>query len=48
MFAGNPRDLTDHLLLERFKAEEDGNAERSEKLNDTYVVQTLSDVFHGK
>lgn len=43
----NPRDLTDHLLLERSKAEEDGNVGTSEKLNDTYVVQTLSDVFYA-
>nr|XP_034329009.1 steroid 17-alpha-hydroxylase/17,20 lyase isoform X2 [Crassostrea gigas] len=41
----NIRDLCDHLLLARSEAEKSGDDESLEKLNDTYLVQTLSDIF---
>ncbi|XP_052674496.1 steroid 17-alpha-hydroxylase/17,20 lyase-like [Crassostrea angulata] len=41
----NIRDLTDHLLLARSEAEKSGDDESMEKLNDTYLVQTISDIF---
>ncbi|XP_022334283.2 steroid 17-alpha-hydroxylase/17,20 lyase-like [Crassostrea virginica] len=39
------RDLTDHLLLARTEAEQSGEDEALEKLSDTYLMQTVSDIF---
>lgn len=47
-FIDNIRDLTDHLLLARSEAEKSGDDESMEKLNDTYLVQTISDIFFGE
>ncbi|XP_034302989.2 steroid 17-alpha-hydroxylase/17,20 lyase isoform X1 [Magallana gigas] len=41
----NIRDFTDHLLVARSEAEKSGDDESLEKLNDTYLVQTVSDIF---
>ncbi|XP_061178421.1 steroid 17-alpha-hydroxylase/17,20 lyase-like isoform X1 [Saccostrea echinata] len=41
----NIRDLTDHLLLARSEAEQAGNEESIQNLTDTYLVQTVSDIF---
>lgn len=48
LFIDNIRDLCDHLLLARSEAEKSGDDESLEKLNDTYLVQTLSDIFFGE
>lgn len=47
-FIDNIRDFTDHLLLARSEAEKSGDDESLEKLNDTYLVQTVSDIFFGE
>ena len=45
---GNIRDFTDTLILARLEAEEDPNEADLDKLTDTHIVQTLSDIFFGK
>ena len=47
MFWDRIRDLTDHLLLARSEAEQSGEDEALEKLSDTYLMQTVSDIFFG-
>ncbi|XP_062587481.1 steroid 17-alpha-hydroxylase/17,20 lyase-like [Saccostrea cucullata] len=41
----NIRDLVDHLLMTKTEAEQSGDEESMEKLTDTYLVQTVSDIF---
>ena len=43
----NIRDFADTLILARQEAEEDPNDTTVEKLSDTYLIQTLADIFFG-
>ncbi|XP_055995738.1 steroid 17-alpha-hydroxylase/17,20 lyase-like [Ostrea edulis] len=43
--ANNIRDLTDHLLMARSEVERTGDEESLQKLTDTYLLQTISDIF---
>jgi hypothetical protein len=44
---GVNRDLIDSLLIARQEAENEGDEAALEKLEDTYLIQTISDIFMG-
>ena len=46
-FVGNIRDFTDTLILARLEAEEDPTETDVDKLSDTHLIQTISDIFFG-
>ena len=47
IFVDNIRDFTDTLILARQEAEEDPTESNVDKLTDTHLIQTLSDIFFG-
>ena len=42
------RDFTDMLILARHEAEDDPEEQDLDKLTETHIIQTLSDIFFGK
>ena len=48
LYLDNIRDFTDTLILARKEAEEDPDEADLDKLTDTHIIQTLSDIFFGK
>ena len=46
-FVGSIRDFTDTLILARLEAEEDPTETDVDKLSDTHLIQTISDIFFG-
>ena len=48
IFVDKMRDFTDMLILARHEAESDPEEQDLDKLTDTHIIQTLSDIFFGK
>jgi hypothetical protein len=48
IFEGVNRDFTDSLLIARQEAENEGDEATPDKLDDTRLVQTISDIFFGR
>ena len=48
IFVDKMRDFTDNLILARHEAESDPEEQDLDKLTDTHIMQTLSDIFFGK
>ena len=46
--ADNIRDFADMLILARQEAESDPDEADLDKLTDTHIIQTLSDIFFGE
>ena len=42
------RDFTDMLVLARHEAESDPEEQDLDKLTETHIIQTLSDIFFGR